>query len=496
MVRQPRVRGAQDEIGLRARREQEHGLHALSRAAPDRRPDHRGIQNPRLIVQRALDIFRKDVESLRRHDHFLLASADEQTPVRVELTDIARVEPAVLERLARRLRRLVVAGRHVVSAHQDFAIAGDLDLDAGDRLADRATLCVEWMVQRHDRGGLRQPVSLDHEEPEAAPERFQLRVERRRPHHHRPELEPEHLVDPAVMPPPPGPVHPGRRRIRRLRRHADDVVAQHLEDLRHAHEHRDPPFTDLPDDVVGGVAAGEDDQAGQHGRHEGGHGLAEHVTERQEVQEADRAERARVLLVLRHLALDRDDVREDVLVGEDDPLRFRRRAGREDDLGGGGSVDDRGPRIEDCGGGNRSVRLHAEDLRKAPDSPSGPERGGIHRLAHEDGFRVDDPRHLEEKIRRRPVVDRDDDDPFEQRPPHRGDPFRAVFAPDRDRLAGCDAFVTQALREAARRGRDIPVRPGPRAIPVVVGEKLRVLRGGVRSDIREEVEQRMSRHVS
>ena len=85
-------------------------------------------------------------------------------------------------------------------------------------------------------------------------------------------------------------------------RDADDVIAQHLEDLRHAHEHRDPPRPDLPDDVVGRVAAREDDHAGQHRRHEGRHRLPEHVAERQQVQEPDRQERPRVL---RYFAISR-----------------------------------------------------------------------------------------------------------------------------------------------------------------------------------------------
>ena len=44
-------------------------------------------------------------------------------------------------------------------------------------------------------------------------------------------------------------------------------------------------------------------------------------------------ERPRVLAVLHHLALDRDDVREHVAVRDDDPFGLGGRARREDDLG-------------------------------------------------------------------------------------------------------------------------------------------------------------------
>ena len=40
-----------------------------------------------------------------------------------------------------------------------------------------------------------------------------------------------------------------------------DVLAQHVEDLRHADEHRDAPRLDQPQDVVRVEAAREDDRA-------------------------------------------------------------------------------------------------------------------------------------------------------------------------------------------------------------------------------------------
>ena len=73
-------------------------------------------------------------------------------------------------------------------------------------------------------------------------------------------------------------------------------------------------------------------RAAHHRRNVGRHRLAEHVAERQQVDEAQRMERPRVPPVLHHLALDRDDVRQDVAVADDDALRLGRGAGREDDL--------------------------------------------------------------------------------------------------------------------------------------------------------------------
>ena len=68
--------------------------------AADAQSDDARVLDARLREERALDVLGKDVESLRRDDHFLLAALDEQPAVRVELADVAGVEPAVLERRA------------------------------------------------------------------------------------------------------------------------------------------------------------------------------------------------------------------------------------------------------------------------------------------------------------------------------------------------------------------------------------------------------------
>ena len=120
------------------------------------------------------------------------------------------------------------------------------------------------------------------------------------------------------------------------------MLAQDVEDFRHADEHRDPPCLDLRDDVRRVVAAHEHDRAGQHGGNEGRHGLSEQVAERKEIQEAKRKERPAPLSILQNLALDRHDVREDVPVGDDDAFRLSGCAGGEDDLGDIVACDDGG----------------------------------------------------------------------------------------------------------------------------------------------------------
>ena len=93
---------------------------------------------PAIGGERALDVLGEDVQPLGRDDHLLLAALDVDAALLVDAADVAGVQPAVLERLRRRLGRAVVALGDVVAADEDLAVLGDPHLDAGDRLADRS----------------------------------------------------------------------------------------------------------------------------------------------------------------------------------------------------------------------------------------------------------------------------------------------------------------------------------------------------------------------
>src|SRR5262249_42256038 len=134
-------------------------------------------------------------------DHLFLPSPDVHLPVRGDLTDVAGVEPAVFERARGLVVGVEVAARHVLAAHENLAVVGDLHLDAGDRLADRSLLRAERMVQRDDRRRLGQPVALNDGEAELAPERFERRIERCGADDERPELQAERAMNLSVAPP-------------------------------------------------------------------------------------------------------------------------------------------------------------------------------------------------------------------------------------------------------------------------------------------------------
>ena len=199
MIGELRVGRLDDIAGLVPGSTIERDLHALF--AVLRHADRRGILDAGHGVDDALDVFRKDVEPFGRDDHFFLAAADEEPARRVELADVAGVEPAVFERRARRFGCAVIAGRHVLAAHENLAVGRDLDVDAADRFADRSLARRERMVQRHDRRGLGEPVALDDDKAEPAPERLERRLERRGADDERPELQTEQSMHRAIPPP-------------------------------------------------------------------------------------------------------------------------------------------------------------------------------------------------------------------------------------------------------------------------------------------------------
>src|ERR1019366_5649851 len=100
----------------------------------------------------------------------------------------------------------VITRRDVLAPQQDLAVRSDPYLDAFNRLTDRAPARIERMVQRRNRGRLREPVALDHDIAQFAPEFLQRRIEWRSAHHEAPELPAQTPVYAPVLPPLPVPL--------------------------------------------------------------------------------------------------------------------------------------------------------------------------------------------------------------------------------------------------------------------------------------------------
>src|SRR5580693_732619 len=124
-----------------------------------------------MFVEDFFDLARIDVEATA-DDQVLLAVDDVVIAVVVNLSDVAGGEPAVGGYGGRRrLGQVPVPFHDVVAADLDLTglawwdfVAVRIDdphLDTFDRVSDRSRLAVTiGMVERRDRGGFREPVTL------------------------------------------------------------------------------------------------------------------------------------------------------------------------------------------------------------------------------------------------------------------------------------------------------------------------------------------------
>ena len=99
----------------------------------DRRAQRRCERfDARIGRERVLNVLGIDVRAVGEDDHVLLAAAQPQESVLVDLAEIAGVVPAVLvEDGACRLLVFPIALEDIRSAREDLAVRGDLDFDSG-----------------------------------------------------------------------------------------------------------------------------------------------------------------------------------------------------------------------------------------------------------------------------------------------------------------------------------------------------------------------------
>ena len=139
----------------------------------------------------------------------------------------------------------------------------------------------------------------------------------------------------------------------------------------------------------------------------------------------------------------------------------------------------------------RLSRLRASRSRAAatPARRPCPRTGGTS-WPIEHQLRRDDAADAREKVGRRAVVDRHDDDAVEQAAPERDDPLGPVLAEEDDLVALAQAGGVQARGEPARRAADLVVAERAAAEPIVVHEEVAAGRG----EIVEEVDERVAAH--
>ena len=129
-------------------------------------------------ADRVLELGGGDVLAARGDDQFLLAAGDEEEAI-LEVSDVARVEPSVANRISGGVGVVPVLGEDHRTLDENFAIlVGNRDGHPGDRPSDRTHAPVFFAVRGDRRCGFRQPIALvdrhacaTEEVPEARPER-------------------------------------------------------------------------------------------------------------------------------------------------------------------------------------------------------------------------------------------------------------------------------------------------------------------------------------
>ncbi len=168
------------------------------------------------------------------------------------------------------------------------------------------------------------------------------------------------------------------------------------------------------------------------------------MAERQEIQEPDGMEDTLILAILRNLAFQRIEIGKDVPVGDDHPARLSRRARGENDfnnvIAGQSWRSDGICRVP----GHALAQSFKREQWHA---------GDVVFVAAEAKPGVNLLSHALRKVGSGDLVDGDNNRPAQQTAKERGNPFRAVLAPQQDLVAAANSPRLQ-LAGKTRRGRD------------------------------------------
>jgi hypothetical protein len=196
------------------------------------------------------------------------------------------------------------------------------------------------MVDADQRGCFSETVTLNHGKSQPGPECLRFQIQRGTARNKGPELPPEPAMDTAKAPPAFNKVFsPGRFKLLVkpvqlvLRLEIElDLFLQCFQNAWHPYQHRNPLALDRADHLGGIQTFLENDEPLQQLRDEDTEELPEDMTQRQQVQEADRMNHSFVLQIFLNLALERLEVRQDVAMRNHHAFGFRRRSGSKNDL--------------------------------------------------------------------------------------------------------------------------------------------------------------------
>src|SRR5262249_17398907 len=105
-------------------------------------------------------LLRRNILCSCRNENVLLASGNPQEAVMIQLAEISRAIPSVLDRLLGFLLFLEVADHHGRAASQNLTILSYSYFDSRERFPNRSEFEVFLSVHRNHRGSFGQPVAF------------------------------------------------------------------------------------------------------------------------------------------------------------------------------------------------------------------------------------------------------------------------------------------------------------------------------------------------
>src|SRR5262245_50080468 len=220
-----------------------------------------------------------------------------------------------------------------------------------------------------------------------------------------------------------------------------EMTLQVFKNPRNTYSDRDAVFPEQLHDPEGMDFVRKDGGAFEKQRDEQTLRLAEHVAERQQVQNPNRLQDSRPLLVFRNFVPERAEIRADVAVTVNHALWLACRAGRVNDFD----------------------NIIWRDFGQVKGMDGRPSR---HRVKHgviDDQSRVGFCSNALDKTRREADINGNSfDTPDDTRPKHRG-PLDAIFGPNQHTIAFADIAVVEIADDGANLSVQIVVRSNPRA---------------------------------
>src|SRR5437879_3832174 len=275
-----------------------------------------------------------NVQTSRRDDHALLAATKTQIAFGVDFAQVSSAQPAFLIG-GTKFTLFPIAAGNVFTADENFAIFGELEFAARQYLANGPLRCAKRVIQADERSRLRHAVTLNNGIAQKLEKVFSFVRKGCAARNGRPEFPAKAPVDLAK--------HPGalekfstfcifESSLQPLRfplafEFSLDTCMKEIEHPRNGDKRRGSLLLDAAYNLRGIARRFENDRGPKQRRNKQRHKLSEHVAQRNERDESQRAKPKLIFPVLFDAAFQRLKVCQKISVRQNNSTWLSRRAG-------------------------------------------------------------------------------------------------------------------------------------------------------------------------